>query len=54
MALAALGAVISMCITAAVNVRLQKDFARDWVDSLRVKDERPLGEEAIQRMRAQS
>jgi putative membrane protein len=52
MALATVGAVISMCITAAVNVRLQKDFARDWVESLRVKDVRPLGEEAIHRMRA--
>ena len=52
MALASFGAVISMFITAAVNVRLQKDFARDWVESLRVKDPRPLGEEAIQRMRA--
>jgi putative membrane protein len=51
MAMATVGAIISMCITAAVNVRLQKDFARDWVDSLRVKDERPLGEEAIKRMR---
>jgi putative membrane protein len=52
MALASLGAVISMSITALVNVRLQKDFARDWVDSLRVKDARPLGEEAIKRMSA--
>jgi putative membrane protein len=52
MALASLGAVISMCVAAAVNVRLQRDFAREWVESLRVKDARPLGEEAIQRMKA--
>jgi len=51
MAMATLGAIICMCATAAVNVRLQKDFARDWVDSLRVKDARPLGEEAVHRMR---
>jgi putative membrane protein len=51
MAMATVGAIISMCITAAVNIRMQKDFARDWVDSLRVKDARPLGEEAIKRMR---
>jgi putative membrane protein len=52
MALATLGAVISMCATAAVNIHLQRDFAREWNESLRVKDSRPLGEEAIQRMRA--
>jgi putative membrane protein len=50
MALASLGAVISMCATALINVRLNRDFARDWIESLRVKDARPLGEEAIQRM----
>jgi putative membrane protein len=52
MALASLGAVISMCVTAIVNVRLNRDFARDWIESLRVKDARPMGEEAIRRMQA--
>lgn len=52
MALASLGALLSMMATAAVNISLQRDFAREWWDSLRVKDARPLGEEAIRRMRA--
>jgi putative membrane protein len=50
MALAGLGALIAMLITAAINARLQRDFARDWSDSLRIKDRRPLGEEEIARM----
>ena len=36
--------------TALVNARLQRDFAREWVDSLRVKEKRPLGEEKLARM----
>jgi len=50
MALASLGGLIAMLLTAAINWRLQRDFAREWVDSLRVHDPRPLGEEAIRRM----
>jgi putative membrane protein len=50
MTLAALGAVIAMTVTALLNWRLQRDFAREWVDSLRVKSPQPLGEEAIARM----
>ncbi len=37
MALAALGALIAMLITAAVNLRWQRDFAREWAESWRVK-----------------
>jgi putative membrane protein len=48
--LATLGALIAMGITAALNVRLQKDFAREWSESLRVKDQRPLGEDEIARL----
>jgi putative membrane protein len=51
MALASVGAVISMLVTAAINFRLQKDFAREWAESLRVKSRRPLGEVEIRRMR---
>ena len=51
MALASLGALLCMSGTALINVSLQRDFAREWADSLRVKDDRPLGEEAIRRMR---
>jgi putative membrane protein len=44
------GALIAMTVTALLNVWLQRDFAREWVESLRVKDPRPAGEEAIARM----
>jgi putative membrane protein len=47
MALATLGAVIAMCVTAAINWRWQRDFAREWADSLRVKSAQPLGEDAL-------
>jgi putative membrane protein len=50
MALASLGAVIAMGVTAAINWRLQRDFAREWAESLRVKHRTPLGEDAILRM----
>jgi putative membrane protein len=52
MALASLGALITMVTTALVNSRYQRDFAREWVESLRIKHKRPLGEEAVARMRA--
>lgn len=54
MVLAALGAVAAMLVTAAINGRLQHDFARDWAQSLRVKDHRPAGEDGIRRMQAQT
>jgi putative membrane protein len=47
--LATLGALTAMGITAAINIRLQKDFAREWSESLRVKQDEPLGEDAIAR-----
>ena len=50
MALASLGALIAMSITALINAYLQNDFAREWAESLRVKDQEPLGETAIMRM----
>ena len=50
MALASLGAVITMSITAAINWRLQRDFAWEWVESLRVKHKAPLGEDEMARM----
>lgn len=48
--LATLGALIAMGITAVINVRLQKDFASEWSESLRVKHDTPLGEDEISRM----
>lgn len=50
MALASLGALIAMALTAIINAILQKDFAREWSDSLRVKSPEPLGETAIEHM----
>lgn len=50
MALASLGALITMCVTAAINVYLQRDFAREWAQSLRVHGRQPLGEVAIRKM----
>jgi putative membrane protein len=50
MALASLGAVIAMTFTAIVNGRLQRDFALEWTESLRVKHKAPLGEDEMARM----
>ncbi|MEZ4330305.1 MAG: DUF2238 domain-containing protein [Myxococcota bacterium] len=50
MALASLGALVAMALTAAINRRLDRDFAREWRESLRVKHPQPLGEEAIVRL----
>ena len=44
MALASLGALISMCIAALVNRRMQRDFAGEGAESIRVKRHRPIGE----------
>lgn len=51
MALASLGALLAMSIVALVNARFQRDFSREWIDSLRVKQPAPLGEEALARMK---
>ncbi len=53
MALASLGALITMAVTACVNVKYQRDFAREWADSFRIRSNEPLGEVAIAKMRAQ-
>jgi putative membrane protein len=47
MALASLGALIAMTITYIVNRNMQRDFANEWAESIRVKRRKPLGEEAI-------
>ena len=53
MLLASSGAFLAMSITALINWRMQRDFAREWNQSLRVKHPRPLGEEALVRMSKQ-
>ena len=50
MSLAMLGAVLAMTLTALINVRYQRDFAREWAESLRVKKKLPLGEDALRRL----
>jgi putative membrane protein len=44
MALASLGALIAMVVTALVNRRMQRDFAGEWAESIRVKRRKPLDE----------
>jgi len=51
MLLASLGAVVSMIVTATINASLQRDFGREWAESLRVKRKLPLGEIEIGRLR---
>lgn len=50
MALASAGALIAMLITGALNAWLERDFADEWVESLRVKSRRPLGEDELRRL----
>ena len=50
MLLASVGALIAMLLTLLLNMRIQKDFASEWRDSLRIKSRRPLGEVEIQRL----
>jgi putative membrane protein len=50
MAIASLGAVTAMAVTALLNMYLQRDFTREWIDSLRVKHAKPLGEDEIVRL----
>ena len=54
MALASLGALIAVLITGGLNAWLQRDFADEWIESLRVKSKRPLGEDEIQRLLKQN
>jgi putative membrane protein len=50
--LATLGALTASLVIAVVHRALDRDFTREWVESLSVKQHEPLGEVAIQRMRA--
>ncbi len=47
MALAGLGALLAMLITALIYARLRRDFAREWTDSLRINSRLRLGEDAL-------
>jgi putative membrane protein len=50
MLLASLGALAAMLATMGLNMRLQKDFAREWSRSLDIKHREPLGEDEIARL----
>jgi len=50
MALASLGALLAMTLIALITWRYQRDFAREFGESLRVKSSVPLGEDAIARL----
>jgi len=50
MSVAAVGALLTMIVTALINYNLQRDFAQEWNDSLKVKGRKPLGEDEIMRM----
>ena len=50
MGLAALGAVVAMIFTAGINMQIQKDFFKEWKNSLRIKRKKPLGEDEIERL----
>lgn len=50
MALASLGALLAMLVTILINVKLQKNFREEWRQSLRIKSNRPLGEDEIARL----
>jgi putative membrane protein len=51
MLLASVGAALALTIAALVHRRLDRDFQRDWAESLRVKHPEPLGEVAAERLR---
>ena len=44
MMLATVGGLVTMLVTAIINIRQQRDFAREWVESLRVKKATPRGQ----------
>ncbi len=50
MVLASLGAFVTMIFTALSNGYLQRDFAQEWIESLRIKQTELLGEDEIVRL----
>ncbi len=49
-ALAALGALLAAGMIATIHASLDRDFAREWIESLRVKRPEPMGEIAARRL----
>ncbi len=48
--LATLGSLLASVAIAALHAALDRDFTREWVESLRVKEPVPLGEVAVERL----
>ena len=49
-ALATLGGLLASGLIAAVHAWLDRDFAREWIESLRIKRAEPMGEVAARRL----
>ena len=49
-ALATLGALIASGLIATIHASLDRDFTREWIESLRVKRPEPMGEVAARRL----
>ena len=49
-ALATLGALLASLVIAALHATIDRDFTREWVESLRVKRPEPMGEIAVEQM----
>jgi putative membrane protein len=50
-ALATLGALLATAVVMLIHRSLDRDFTREWIESLEVKHPEPLGEVAIERLR---
>jgi putative membrane protein len=47
---AILGALLSSVVIATIHAGLDRDFTREWIESLRIKHPEPMGEVAVERM----
>jgi putative membrane protein len=47
MLLAAIGSLFTTLLVLGINYTLDRNFSRDWIESLRVKRRKPLGEVAV-------
>lgn len=52
MALASLGGLVTMVVAALINWRYDRDFAKEFVESLRVQSIAPLGEVRLKELRS--
>ena len=53
MLLATIGAVTTTLLVLGINFTLDRNFAQEWIESLRVKRRKPLGEVAVAEMLAE-